>query len=57
MRMFKGYFDNGDSVLSLVRPADSKAHFYSLYGGFGEILKIDDVTTEEEPKETNKALK
>lgn len=44
MRMYKGYFDNGDTVLSLIRPADSKAHFYSLYGRYGEILKIEDVT-------------
>lgn len=44
MRMYKGYFDNENNVLSLIRPADSKAHFYSLYGGYGEILKIEDVT-------------
>lgn len=46
MRMYKGYFDNEDTVFSLIRPADSKAHFYSLYGGYGEILKIEDVTEE-----------
>ena len=47
MRMYKGYFDIRESLFTLVRPADSKAHFYSLYGGYGEILKIEDVTEEE----------
>ena len=46
MRMYKGYFDIRESLFSLVRPAESKAHFYSLYGGYGEILKIEEVTTE-----------
>ena len=46
MRMYKGYFDIRESLFTLVRPAESKAHFYSLYGGYGEILKIEDVTEE-----------
>jgi hypothetical protein len=44
LKLYKGYFDNEDVIFTIVRPADSKAHFYSLYGGYGEILKIEDVT-------------
>lgn len=59
MKLYKGYFGNEDFVFTLVRPADNKAHFYSLYGGHGEILKIEDVTEEEkyEPNRSSKESK
>ena len=55
MKMFKTYFDDGDTCFKVIRPAESKSQFYSRFGGNGEIIKIDDVT-EEFPLDPEKLL-
>lgn len=42
--MFKAYFDCGENCVKVIRPAKDKKEFISMYGGNGEIIKLEEVT-------------